>query len=133
MEVLILQETSLGEYWTQLTRHVAVEGNPFTAVLEDFSAGLPDAFALSQNFPNPFNSGTVIRFALPSDEQVELAVYNLAGQQVAMLVEGRRQAGTYAINWDGRDQSRRALATGLYFYRLKAGDRVETRKLMLLR
>ncbi len=133
VEVLILQETSLGEYWTQLTRHVEVEGDPFTAVLEDFSAGRPDAFALSQNFPNPFNSGTVIRFALPRDEEVELAVYNLAGQQVATLVAGRRQAGTYAINWDGRDRSGRALATGMYFYRLKAGDRVETRKLMLLR
>ncbi len=133
VEVLILQETSLGEYWTQLTRHVEVEGDPFTAVLEDFSAGRPDAFALSQNFPNPFNSGTVIRFALPRDQEVELAVYNLAGQQVAMLVEGRRQAGSYAISWDGRDESGRALATGMYFYRLQAGGKVETRKLMLLR
>jgi len=133
VEVLILQETSLGEYWTQLTRHVAVKGDPFTAVLEDFSAGRPDAFALQQNFPNPFNSGTVIRFALPSDQQVELAVYNLTGQQVATLVEGRRQAGSYAISWDGEDESGRALASGMYFYRLQAGEKVETRKLMLLR
>ena len=64
---------------------------------------------------------------------VELALYNLAGQKVATLVQEVRQASSYAINWDGRDEAGRALATGMYFYRLRAGERVETRKLMLLR
>ncbi len=108
-------------------------GAAITAVLESRDASTPQSFALQQNYPNPFNSGTVIRFALPSDEQVELTLYNLAGQQVATLVTGRRQAGSYAVSWDGQDESGRALATGLYFYRLQAGEKVETRKLMLLR
>ena len=133
VEVFIEQETSLGPYWINLIRHIDVEGDPNTAVLEDFSATLPEGFALDQNYPNPFNSGTVIRFALPTSEDVELTLYNLAGQQVAKLVKGLRQAGSYAITWDGRDNAGRALATGTYLYRLQAGDRIETRKLTLLR
>lgn len=104
-----------------------------TAVLEERVAAVPQAFALSQNFPNPFNSSTVIRFALPSLGEVELAVFNLAGQQVATLAEGRREAGAYAVNWDGRDERGKELASGLYLYRLQAGGWGETRKLLLLR
>lgn len=104
-----------------------------TAVLEERSDRRPQAFALQQNFPNPFNSGTVIRFELPADEEVELAVFNLAGQQVATLVEGVREGGSYAINWDGRDDRGQELASGVYLYRLRAGERMETRRLLLLR
>jgi len=133
VEILVLQETSLGEYWISLSRNVDIEDDPFTAVLEDFSNMLPESFTLQQNYPNPFNSGTVIRFALGQARQVEVNVYNLAGQHVASLVEGHRQAGNYAINWDGRNNAGQALATGLYLYRLRAGDKVKTKKLMLLR
>ena len=65
---------------------------------------------------------------------MELSVYNLAGQQVAMLVEGVRQTGSYSINWDGRDDSGRALASGIYFYQLRTEvGQKEVRKLLLLR
>jgi len=76
----------------------------------------------------------VIRFALPIREEVDLAVFNLAGQRVAALVDGQREAGTYAVRWDGRDESGRALASGVYLYRLRVGrQQVETRKLVLVR
>ena len=104
-----------------------------TAVLETHQDTEPADFILDQNYPNPFNSGTVIRFALPQSQTVALTVYNLAGQQVATLVEGVRATGTYAVQWNGRDDQERDLASGLYFYRLQAGDRIETRKLLLLR
>ena len=104
-----------------------------TAVLEERTTSLPTALSLSQNFPNPFNSGTVIRFALPASADVELGVYDLAGQRVALLVSGAREAGTFAVNWDGRDERGRELASGTYLYRLRVGDREETRKLLLLR
>ena len=91
--------------------------------------GLSAAFELDQNFPNPFNSGTVIRFALPSAQRVELAIFNAAGQKVAALLEGDRQPGTYSINWDGRDDGGYELASGMYFYRLTT--QVKTRKLLL--
>jgi len=105
-----------------------------TAVLEEHAAGLPLRSTLEQNYPNPFNSGTVIRFALPERWDVELSVFNLAGQQVATLVDGVRTAGVYALHWDGRDDDDRQLASGVYLYRLRVGElQVETRKLLLLR
>jgi len=94
-----------------------------------------DGVTLSANYPNPFNIATTIRFALPSRSDVELAIFNLAGQQVATLVEGVREAGTYTVRWDGRDDSGRELASGVYLYRLQTSDgrQMETRKLLLLR
>ena len=133
IEVFVEQSTSLGPQWMNLSRNVEVTGAPSTAVLETFEPHLPRAFELDQNFPNPFNSGTVIRFALPKSGEVELAVYNLAGQKVVKLVHGPGQAGSYTLRWDGRDAQGRELASGVYLYRLKAGGRAETRKLLLLR
>ena len=102
-----------------------------TAVKEVVGAG-PQRFELDQNYPNPFNSGTVIRFAVPTSGEVELAVYNLAGQKVVHLVQGLREAGQYVLRWDGRNGAGHELASGVYFYRLRAGDQVDTRKLLLL-
>ena len=103
-----------------------------TAVLEHHQDTAPDDFTLDQNYPNPFNSGTVIRFALPQSQEVELTVYNLAGQKVVTLIDGHRPADTYAVAWDGRDAQGNPLASGLYLYKLKADVQVQTRKLMLL-
>ena len=64
---------------------------------------------------------------------MDLAVYNITGQKVATLVLGQRPAGGYQVHWDGLDDQERALASGLYLYRLQAGEKIETRKLLLLR
>jgi len=106
-----------------------------TAVLgEQMIAEPSPEVRLHQNSPNGFNAETAIRFALPASGTVELTVFNLAGQKVATLVKGVRNAGTNAVRWDGRDDSGRALASGVYLYRLKVDERqVETRKLLLTR
>ena len=104
-----------------------------TAVTEERSASLPSAFSLAQNYPNPFNSITVIRFSLPEPGAAEVALYNLAGQRVATLTNCHREAGTYTLRWDGRDDAGRELASGVYLYRLQAGGRAATRKLLLIR
>ena len=107
---------------------------PLTVVLEQFYDTTPERFGLDQNFPNPFNSGTAIRFALPTSEHIELAVYNLAGQKVVSLVEGRRQAGDYTLFWDGWGDDGQAMASGVYLYRLRTGRGLtETRKLVLMK
>ncbi|NKB72882.1 MAG: T9SS type A sorting domain-containing protein [Candidatus Latescibacteria bacterium] len=106
---------------------------PPTAVLETFQQGTPEQSSLGQNYPNPFNSGTAIGFTLAETAPIELAVYNLAGQKVATLAAGLRMAGNYLLQWDGRADSGAELASGAYFYRLRMGDRVQTRKLLLLR
>jgi flagellar hook assembly protein FlgD len=86
-----------------------------------------------QNYPNPFNSSTVIHFNLPTSDIIYLSIYNIAGQQVATLAQGMRQAGTHVINWNGKDDNEHALASGLYFYRLQSSTHQQTRKLILLR
>jgi hypothetical protein len=88
----------------------------------------PAAFRLEQNYPNPFNPSTTVRYGLPRKSNVQLAVFNTLGQQVATLVEGEQEAGYHEIKFGAS-----GLASGVYFYRLKTGDFVQTRKLLLLR
>ena len=104
-----------------------------TAVETSDQASVPQTFSLAQNAPNPFNSETVIRFALPQPSQVELTIYNLLGQPVAILVQGSSAAGTFSVRWDGRDQAGRAVTSGVYLYQLRAGEYTKVRKLLLLR
>jgi len=103
-----------------------------TAVETSDQASIPQAFSLAQNAPNPFNSNTVIRFALPQPSQVELTIYNLLGQPVAVLVQGPSAAGTFSVRWDGRDQAGHELTSGVYLYQLRAGEYTAVRKLLLL-
>jgi len=97
------------------------------------SDALPEQFSLEPNYPNPFNSGTVISFALPTRGDVELAIFNLVGQKVAILAEGEYLPGAYELHWDGRSSAGDELATGVYLYCLRAGSQMQTRRLLLLR
>ncbi|MCC6964048.1 MAG: T9SS type A sorting domain-containing protein [candidate division Zixibacteria bacterium] len=94
---------------------------------------LPTEFALKQNRPNPFNPSTEISFSLPKPAEVTLVIYNVLGENVVTLAEGLRAAGTHAVMWDGRDNSGSAVASGVYFYRLDAGEFCATRKMLLLK
>ena len=89
---------------------------------------IPDRYTLHQNFPNPFNPSTTIQYHIPRDESVTLTVYNLLGQKVETLVDERQQAGSYEILFKA-DQ----LASGVYFYRLRAGNYTEVKRMILLR
>ena len=93
----------------------------------------PVEFALGTAYPNPFNSSTVIPFRLSDSGEVTLTVYNLGGQRVTRLVDGPYAGGGHAVTWAGTDDADRGVASGVYFYRLQSGSRVETRKLLLLR
>lgn len=94
---------------------------------------VPKDFALSQNSPNPFNSSTRIEFALPNKAQVELDIYNMLGQKVRTLVTGEYTAGYYSAIWDGANQAGHSVATGIYLYRLVAGDKVMIKKMVVLK
>jgi C1A family cysteine protease len=95
--------------------------------------GLPERFALYQNYPDPFNAGTEIRYALPRSCFVTLEIYNIVGQQVALLVDGPQPAGTHTVRWDGIDDFGQQVASGVYLYRLRAEKFHSTRKMVLLR
>lgn len=86
------------------------------------------SFGLSQNYPNPFNPNTKISYSIPKDGFVKLSVYNISGQLVKELVNRNQQAGNYSVDFDGSN-----LASGVYFYTLKSGSFVETKRLTLVK
>ncbi|PWB74269.1 hypothetical protein C3F09_04115 [candidate division GN15 bacterium] len=108
--------------------HMAQEPSPSSE-----SALIPAVFELAQNFPNPFNPSTAINFTLPSAMPVSLEIYNVLGQRVKTLVDATMAAGSHVAQWDGTDQYGGAVSTGVYFYRLVAGDQTATKKMMLLK
>jgi 6-phosphogluconolactonase (cycloisomerase 2 family) len=96
-------------------------------------AGLPTTYAISQNYPNPFNPVTTIRYQIPEDVQVRITVHNLLGQVVATLVDEQLSAGYYQTLWDGRNHAGLQAASGVYLYRIQAGNYIKTKKMLLLK
>jgi uncharacterized protein YbjT (DUF2867 family) len=92
------------------------------------SDGEPQAFGLAQNYPNPFNPSTNIRFAVAVAGDVHLRVYNALGEEIARLVDGPMPAGTFEVTW-----TMTGMQSGVYLYRLQAGEYVESKKLILLK
>jgi hypothetical protein len=97
------------------------------------AAEIPTAMVLNQNYPNPFNPTTQIRYGLPQPSHVTLTIYNLLGQEVARLADEEQEAGFHEIRWDGRSSSGTAVGSGVYIYRIQAGDIVQTKKMILLK
>jgi len=100
---------------------------PLTAI-QKTNFTLPTSLKLDQNYPNPFNTSTTISFSIPNNSEVALAVYDHLGREVSHLLNKRLSAGRYEVKWMAA-----ALPSGLYFYRLKAGSIVKTKKLLLLK
>jgi hypothetical protein len=92
---------------------------------------IPTAYALNANYPNPFNPTTNISFALPIDSKVSLKIYNVAGQLVRTLVNETMVAGTHTVTWDGANSNGEKVASGIYFYKLNAGDYSKTMKMVM--
>ncbi len=99
----------------------------------DDEVQIPSAFALRQNYPNPFNPVTSIEFELPNDGNITLSVYNMLGQKVAMLVDEYSRAGVHTVKWDGRNDLGQLVSTGVYLYRINAGNFNATKKMILLK
>jgi len=108
-------------------------GAEATDVSENTNKVLPSEYELKQNYPNPFNPTTIISFSLPRASSVRLEIYNVLGQRVSTLIDGELKAGDHDISWDGQDGFGQPVATGIYFYRLKAGEFVDTKKMILLK
>ncbi len=133
IEQIRIQGSLEGRFFIDELRFETLTPQPAETAVAEGAPGQPDAFALAQNFPNPFNAETVIGYTLARAAEVELNIYNLAGQRVVSLVRGFAQADAYEIAWDGRDEAGRALASGMYIYCLQSDNRSQTRKLLLLR
>jgi sugar lactone lactonase YvrE len=100
---------------------VSVEENPIRAIV-------PNDYLLSQNYPNPFNPTTTIKYALPQRSDLVITVYNVLGKEVMTLINDEQEAGVYEVEFNAS-----TLASGIYFYQLRAGNYVETKKMILLK
>ncbi len=123
---ILYAATKFNIYKITPTNTVSIKSLPIVGITDE-PPGVISQFALHQNYPNPFNPATTIVFDLPTTADIELSVFDAAGREVATLFRGRKTAGRHAVEFDGRN-----LASGVYFYRLKTGNRVVLSRKMLL-
>jgi flagellar hook assembly protein FlgD len=102
-------------------------------VNDESENNIPDQTILFQNYPNPFNSQTVITFQIKTAAKVKLEVYNLLGNKIQTLVDEDIGAGYYSESWDGKDENGLQVSTGIYFYRLRANNYTQTKKLLIIK
>ena len=110
--------------------HCFTIGSVGTDVGDEESTLLPEVFALGQNYPNPFNPATTISFDVPHKSNVKISVYNILGQRVSVPVNQEMVAGSHKIEWDAAQEG---VSSGVYFFKMEAGDFVKTKKMMLLK
>ncbi len=121
-------------YATEVEFAVMICPKPTAVEDEGEESGMvPESFELYQSYPNPFNSQTVIKYDLLKSCQVTLSIYNILGQKVRTLVSELQEPGPKSLNWNGKDEKGRDLASGIYFYQLKAGEVTRTRRMVLLK
>jgi len=94
----------------------------------DKEEALPQQFALLQNYPNPFNPSTTFRYSIPTQSKVVIKVYDILGKEIATLMNEDKSVGTYELTWNAEN-----LPSGVYFYQLKSGDFIDTKKMILLK
>jgi hypothetical protein len=112
---------------------ISIDGDLTYVSVDEFETGLPTAYALKQNYPNPFNPTTTIAYDLPRNSDVTFNIYSVTGQLVRTLNQGSVTAGRHSVVWDGKDFNGNQLASGIYFYQIKAGSFNKTMKMMLVK
>lgn len=117
------------------------DGKPLGAInwfgmlvdVRGYESPAPDNYELFANYPNPFNPSTHIKYSIPNESHVVLTIYNIVGQKIATLVDQIQEGGTYTANWSGASDNGIRVSSGLYLYRLEAGNFTATRKMILLK
>ncbi len=122
----------IGTYYYRL-KLINVNGTYNYSEILQVNLGPPSEFNLSQNYPNPFNATTTIRYTLPKNGHVTIKIYDILGKEVRTLIDIPQEIGYHTIRWDGHDNSGTLIASGIYYYTLKAGDFVQTKKFILLK
>jgi len=100
---------------------------------EYYNGIVPSMYNLHQNYPNPFNPATIIKYSLPEHNHVNITLYDLLGRQVKILVSESQDAGIKSVQWDATDDQGLPVSAGVYFYQIKAGEFVQTRKMVVLK
>jgi hypothetical protein len=118
-------------YWYKIVL-AGSSGEESYGPIEVHVDAVPTAYAAYQSYPNPFNPVCTIRYDVPRAGRVNLQLFNVSGSLVRTLVDGWREPGSYSEIWDGKDASGAQLPSGVYFYSIKSGDFVATRKMVLI-
>ena len=117
----------------EYSRQMVGEQLVVESILNDQNIDIPKEFGLHQNYPNPFNPATTIAFDLPKDVRVRLEIFDVAGRLICTLVNETREAGTHQVIWNGKDDHGNSVASGVYVYRIQAGDFVPSRKMIFMK
>jgi hypothetical protein len=121
------------DYWLQLVGQDGGAEEAWFGPVRLSAAQPPRATVLQNVYPNPFNPQTTVAFSVSRAQRVRVSVFDLTGREVAVLADHLYRPGTYTVDWDGRDTSDRAVASGSYLVRLNATEREESRKITLVR
>jgi hypothetical protein len=129
-----------GESITLVPDFVVINGGvlyALTSVENDIETqdefNYPDDFILDQNYPNPFNPFTTITYVLPKSSSVKMSIFDIQGKEIITLLDTKQEAGYHSITWDSKDKTGLTAPAGIYLYRLKAGERIITKKLTLIK
>ena len=117
-----------GSEWDYYDAGQQPEVQKYSTKVKSGKTEIPEKFILYQNYPNPFNPKTTIRYQIPKQCKVVLSIYNVLGREAAKLVNEKKEAGNYAVNFNASK-----LTSGLYFYQLKAGEFISTKKMIMIR
>jgi len=121
---VMVTDDSLAQAIDSLEVHVRVDPSG----IEDLDNLIPKEYSLEQNYPNPFNPSTYIKFGLPKSGKVNIEIFNILGQKVTTLIDDFKPAGYYVIRFNAN-----YLASGIYFYKIQAGDFVKIKKMILMK
>jgi Secretion system C-terminal sorting domain/Dockerin type I domain len=123
-----------GDYYLLSAKAYDQAGWEYPVVFKDFSSSnLPKEFSLGHNYPNPFNPSTSLSYSLPKETHVNISIYNVLGQKVVELVDKTLPAGNHKVVWNGNDSNDKTVSSGVYFAKMKAGDYVESRKMVMMK
>jgi hypothetical protein len=127
---VLAENTGVISDWSTVIKFATGE---ISSIDKEQNEKMVNTFELDQNYPNPFNTITTIRFQIPVLSKVTVKVYNATGQLVKTLVTKQMQAGTHKIEWDSTDERGLQVGSGLYFYRIQAGERSMEKKMMFIK
>jgi hypothetical protein len=111
----------------------ALEYDVTTDIADVSNPAKPEDYVLGCNYPNPFNPVTTIGYRVPGRNRVRIMVYDACGRHVRTLVDAWRPTGLHNVMWDGRNETGRQMASGVYFYQMTSGDYVQTRRMLLMK